>query len=315
MKLNRQEYSCYQFIFQQQYDFLSTAKTLEQVLQRLKDFIFILYTEDNNNNNNNNNNNIIPLILIDKNARELFNNVMHITLTDYDVNTVLRVLDKMRVYAKLKLRQHHAIPFTTIPEPFPLYRILADYYIGSEKENNNNNDTVILFALHARQRPEKYSIASFLRKHDLARSSTFYAYGEQIRMKLQLPHYHCTLLLACTDSMVALQKALTAFKVSYFTHFIKSNKHKNKNRNRKKKEEEDNYDNNYNTNNTNNNRLTEELFKRPKKPIAIPIIRSNTRYPILSSIEIVSLMLPDSIKGVRTTIDGIRPYTTGRMLL
>ena len=296
MKLNRQEYSCYQFIFQQQYDFLSTAKTLEQVLQRLKDFIFVLYTENNNNNNN-----IIPLILVDKNARELFNNVMHITLTDYDINTVLRVLDKrMHVYAKLKLRHHYAIPFTVIPEPFPLYRILADYYI-----ENNNNDTVILFALHARQREEKYSIASFLRKHDLARSSLFYSYGEQIRMKLQLPHYHCTLLLA-GDSMVALKKALTAFKVSHFTHIIRGNKHMNRNI--------DDVDNN-NNNNSNNSKLTKELFKRPKKPITIPIIRSNTRYPVLSSIEIVSLMLPDSIRGVRTTVDGIRPYTTGKMLL
>ncbi|MEM2857242.1 MAG: hypothetical protein QW416_09095 [Candidatus Nitrosocaldaceae archaeon] len=292
-------YSCYQIIFQQQYDFIQTAKTLEGVLQRINEFLFLLYAR---------NDTITPILLIEAEKRELFNNVMHITLVESSKVTILDLLKNMRIYAKLKLKQHYAIPFAIVPEPFPLYRILADYYYNydsssSNSSNNNsssttartttNTTTSILFALHARQRSERISIASYLRKHDLARTSTFYAYVDSIRQKLQSTHYHCTLLLSCTDSKVALLKALTAFKVQYFAYFIKSNN---------------------NLHSIEKQRLARELFARPKKPLAIPYIRNPIRYPILSSIELVSLMLPDSIKGIRTTIDGIRPYTTGTML-
>ncbi|MEM2857214.1 MAG: hypothetical protein QW416_08955 [Candidatus Nitrosocaldaceae archaeon] len=296
--------SCYQIIFQQQYDFIQTAKTLEGALQRVNEFIFLLYAR---------NDTITPILLIEAEKRELFNNVMHITLAEYNKEAVLDLLKSMRIYAKLKLKQHYAIPFAIVPEPFPLYRILADYYYNydssssnsSNSSNNNsssttartttNTTTSILFALHARQRSERISIASYLRKHDLARTSTFYAYADSIRQKLQSTHYHCTLLLSCTDSKIALLKALTAFKVQYFAYFLKSN-------------------NNNNLSPIEKQRLARELFARPKKPLTIPYIRNPVRYPVLSSIELVSLMLPDSVKGVRTTVDGIRPYTTGTML-
>ncbi|MEM2857251.1 MAG: hypothetical protein QW416_09140 [Candidatus Nitrosocaldaceae archaeon] len=298
------KYSCYQIIFQQQYDFIQTAKTLEGVLQRINEFLFLLYAR---------NDTITPILLIEGEKRELFNNVMHITLAEYSKDTILAILKSMRIYAKLRLKQHYAIPFTIVPEPFPLYRILADYYFNynnsnssSSNSNGNNNSinttntttantntTTLIFAIHARQRSERISIASYLRKHDLARSTTFYAYGEAIKQKLQSTHYHCTLLLSCNDSNVALLKALTAFKVQYFAYFIKSNN---------------------NLSPIDKQRLARELFARPKKPLAIPYVRNPIRYPVLSSIELVSLMLPDSIKGIRTTIDGIRPYTTGTML-
>ncbi|MEM2923929.1 MAG: hypothetical protein QW560_05930, partial [Candidatus Nitrosocaldus sp.] len=263
-------------------------------LQRINEFLFLLYAR---------NDTITPILLIEAEKRELFNNVMHITLVESSKVTILDLLKNMRIYAKLKLKQHYAIPFAIVPEPFPLYRILADYYYTAtpttattpttNTANANTNTTTLIFALHARQRSERISIASYLRKHDLARTPTFYAYGEAIKQKLQSTHYHCTLLLACTDSKVALLKALTAFKVQYFAYFIKSNN---------------------NLHSIEKQRLARELFARPKKPISIPYIRNPIRYPVLSSIELVSLMLPDSVRGVRTTIDGIRPFTTGTML-
>ncbi|MEM3092686.1 MAG: hypothetical protein QXI92_03190 [Candidatus Nitrosocaldus sp.] len=290
-------YSCYQIIFQQQYDFIQTAKTLEGVLQRVNEFLFLLYAR---------NDTITPILLIEAEKRELFNNVMHITLAEYSSKeAILEILKSMRIYAKLKLKQHYAIPFTIVPEPFPLYRILADYYYtatpttattpttNTANANANTNTTTLIFAIHAKQRSERTSIASYLRKHDLARSTIFYAYGEAIKQKLQSTHYHCTLLLACTDSKVALLKALTAFKVQYFAYFLKSNN---------------------NLHAIEKQRLARELFARPKKPLTIPYIRNPVRYPVLSSIELVSLMLPDSVERVRTTVDGIRPYTTGTML-
>lgn len=293
----KENYYCYQIIFKQEYNFLDTARTLEAVLQRVKDFLFLLVAKDT----------LLPILLIDSKDRELFNNVMHTTLTDTAKEPILELITRMPIYAKLRLRQHYAIPFTTVVEPFPLYRIAGDYYATSTStlatNNNNNNDNInininninnnthcpetILFALHARQHSERTSIASFLRKHDLKRTSIFYAYGDQIRQKLQLAHYHCTLLLA-TTSRLELEKGLTAFKVQHFTRMLKGNN------NRAMKEE---------------SRLLKELLREPKKPLW-----SNTRYPVLSSVELASLMLPDSIRGVRTTVDGIRPYTTGRML-
>lgn len=327
------KFSCYQFIFQQQYDFQIAARTLESVLQRLREFIFLLYSNPSDNS-------VIPVILIQPDTRELFNNVMHITLVPYPSDSIFYLLRQMNIYAELRLRQHYAIPFCSVPEPFPLYRILADYYYSypvtdththtattttteDEDEDRDNVDvdgvdvdtpalvpsssshsyssspssasssSVILFALHAKQRSERISIASFLRKHDLARTSTFYAYADQIRAKLQSAHYHCTLLLACSDSRTALQKALTAFRVSHFSYYIRSNN------SRSPPEKQ---------------RLMKKLLRRPKKPCSIPLLSNPARYPVLSSVEVVSLMLPDSVKGVRTAIDGIRPYTTGKML-
>lgn len=279
-------YYCYQIIFKQEYNFIETARTLESVLQRVKEFIFLLIAKDT----------LLPILLIDSKDKELFNNVMHITLADIDKSVVEEITIRIPIYAKLRLRQHYAIPFTTTLEPFPLYRIAGDYATVTPNTNTNNNSSssstrsteVILFALHTNQRQERVSIASYLRKHDLARTSIFYAYGEAMRQKLQSTHYHCTLLIA-SNSRITLDKALTAFKVQYFTHILKGNNNRSKDREK--------------------SRLLKELFKKPKKPLF-----GNKRYPVLSSIEVVSLMLPDSITGIRTTVDGIKPYTTGRIL-
>jgi hypothetical protein len=83
----------------------------------------------------------------------------------------------------------------------------------------------LAFFMHAYQRNERSSIASYLRKHDMRRTSIYYAYGDHIRQKLQLTHYHATLLLA-SNSKQALMKGLSAFKASYFTYSINSNNHR-----------------------------------------------------------------------------------------
>jgi hypothetical protein len=170
---------------------------------------------------------------------------------------------------------------------------LADYAYSSNSNNNNNNNSntttiPLAFFMHAYQRNERSSIASYLRKHDMRRTSIYYAYGDHIRQKLQLTHYHVTLLLA-SNSKQALMKGLSAFKASYFTYSINSNNHRHELLLKKQ-------------------RLYKHIFAKPKKPWL-----SNQRYTVLSQVELVSLMLPDSLM-LRLTVDGIRPYTTGVML-
>lgn len=291
-------YHCYKIIFRQEYNFIETAKTLEQVLQRIKEFIFMLLGRQDN---------LLPLLLIDSKDKELFNNVVHITLADgVDKHILEELATRTHIYAKLRLKQHYAIPFTITPEPFPLYRIVGDY---NSTYNNKSRDNIteitepvtatttnaIAFALHANQRQERASIASYLKKHDIARTSLFYACGEAIRHKLQSIHYHCTLLLIA-NSRLDVEKAMTAFKPTHFTYSLKSNNL------RSFRDRRSNVD-------WSKSKLLRELFKKPKKPLI-----GSSHYPILSSTELVSLMLPDSITGIRVLIDGIRPYTTGRIL-
>jgi hypothetical protein len=266
----------YQIIFQQGYEFVTASKMLELIIQRIQEFIFILYAKDK----------VYSIIIMDDRYKDLFNN-MQITLQEFELPDIF----SFPIYARLRFRQHYAIPFCLQAEPFPLYKVLADYAYSSSSNNNNNNNTTtttipLAFFMHAYQRNERSSIASYLRKHDMRRTSIYYAYGDHIRAKLQLTHYHVTLLLA-SNSKQALMKGLSAFKASYFTYSINSNNH----RHELKKQ-----------------RLYKKIFAKPKKPWF-----SNQRYTVLSHIELVSLMLPDSLM-LRLTVDGIRPYTTGVML-
>jgi hypothetical protein len=274
----------YQVIFQQGYEFITASKMLELIIQRIQEFIFILYAKDK----------VYSIIIMDDRYKDLFNN-MQITLQEFELPDIF----SFPIYARLRFKQHYAIPFCLQAEPFPLYKVLADYAYSSNnnsnnnsKDNSNNNNTLttttipLAFFMHAYQRNERSSIASYLRKHDMRRTSIYYAYGDHIRAKLQLTHYHATLLLA-SNSKQALMKGLSAFKASYFTYSINSNNH----RHELKKQ-----------------RLYKHIFAKPKKPWL-----SNQRYTVLSQVELVSLMLPDSLM-LRLMIDGIRPYTTGVML-
>jgi hypothetical protein len=264
----------YQIIFQQGYEFITASKILESIVQRLQEFIFILYSKDK----------VYAILVMDNRYKDLFNN-MQITLQEFELPDIF----SFPIYARLRFKQHYAIPFCLQAEPFPLYKILADYAYSSSNNNNTPPTTTIplAFFMHAYQRNERSSIASYLRKHDMRRTSIYYAYGDHIRQKLQLTHYHVTLLLA-SNSKQALMKGLSAFKASYFTYSINSNNHRHE---LLKKQ-----------------RLYKHIFAKPKKPWL-----SNQRYTVLSQVELVSLMLPDSLM-LRLMIDGIRPYTTGVML-
>jgi hypothetical protein len=269
----------YQIIFQQGYEFITASKMLELIMQRIQEFIFVLYAKDK----------VYSIIIMDDRYKDLFNN-MQITLQEFELS---KEVFTFPIYARLRFKQHYAIPFCLQAEPFPLYKVLADYAYSSNNSNNNNNNNTpptipLAFFMHAYQRNERSSIASYLRKHDIRRTSIYYAYGDHIRQKLQLTHYHATLLLA-SNSKQALMKGLSAFKASYFTYSINSNNHRHELLLKKQ-------------------RLYKHIFAKPKKPWL-----SNQRYTVLSHIELVSLMLPDSLM-LRLTVDGIRPYTTGVML-
>jgi len=266
-------------VFQQGYDFLIASKQLELIVQRMQEFIFILYSKDK----------VYAILVMDDRYKDLFNNIQ-ITLQEFKLDNIIF---ERYIFAKLKFRQHYAIPFVIQAEPFPLYKVLADYAYNSNNNNsnsnssgNNNNTIPLAFFMHAYQRNERASIASYLRKHDLKRTSTFYAYADHIRMKLQATHYHTTLLLA-SNSKEALMKGLSAFKTSYFTYISRTNNYKHE---------------------LEKQRLYKHIMHKPKKPLF-----GNQRYTVLSHTEVVSLMLPDSLM-LRLTIDGIRPYTTGMML-
>jgi len=267
-------YKAYQIIFQQGYDFITASKQLELLIQRIQEFIFILYSKDK----------VYALLLMDDRYKDLFNNI-EITLQEFKLDEDIFPF-QLPIYARLKFKQHYAIPFCLQPEPFPLYKVLADYAYSNSNSNNNNNTIPLVFFMHVYQRNEKSSIASYLRKHDLKRTSIFYAYADHIRQKLQATHYHTTLLLA-SNSKQALMKGLSAFKTAYFTHVTRSNNYRDE---------------------LNKQRLYRYVTNKPKKPFF-----SNQRYTVLSHTEVVSLMLPDSLL-LRLTVDGIRPYTTGIML-
>ena len=272
-------YKTYQLIFQQGYDFIIASKQLELIIQRIQEFIFILYSKDK----------VHAILLMDDRYKDLFNNI-EITLQEFkldDNKDIFPSLFQLPIYARLKFKQHYAIPFCLQPEPFPLYKVLADYAYSNNNNNNISSNTIPLaFFMHVYQRNEKSSIAGYLRKHDLKRTSIFYAYADHIRQKLQATHYHTTLLLA-SNSKEALMKGLSAFKTSYFTYRINSNNHRHE---------------------LEKQRLYKHIMKRPKRPLF-----SNQQYTVLSHTEVVSLMLPDSLM-LRLTVDGIRPYTTGIML-
>ena len=252
----------YQLIFQQGYDFFIASKQLEFIIQRIHEFIFMLYNKDR----------VYAILVMDDKYKDLFNNI-EITLQEFKLDNKIF---EQHIYARLKYKQHYAIPFCLQVEPFLLYKILADY-------TYSNNSVPLAFFMHVYQRNERSSIASYLRKHDIKRTSIYYAYTDQIRAKLQATHYHTTLLLA-SNSKDTLMKGLSAFKASYFTYIIRSNNHKHE---------------------LIEQMLYKHIIHKPKRPLF-----NNQQYTVLSNIEIVSLMLPE----VLLSIDGIRPYTTGAML-
>jgi len=176
----------YQIIFQQGYDFITVSRHLELIIQRIQEFIFVLYVKDK----------VYAVIVMDDRYKDLFNN-LQITLQEFESD---KNVFSLPIYTRMKFKHHYAIPFCIQIEPFPLYKVLADYAYGNNvgdadsnsisnpssigiSSKSNNNIPLTLF-IHVYQRNEKSSIASYLRKHDIKRTSVFYAYAGQMRAKL-----------------------------------------------------------------------------------------------------------------------------------
>jgi hypothetical protein len=252
---------------------MDTASQMEAVVQRMKEFLFIMYPKG-----------IVNAVLIcDEKYKDLFAN-LPITLEEI---TVDNAIFEQYIYAVLRRRLHYAIPFSQKPESFPMYKIMADV---SYAWNDTITAIPLVFVMHCLQHSERYSIASYLRKHEIEKKkdSIYYAYGDAIRLKAQMTHFYCTLIVG-SRSKELLQKGLTAFKQQYFSYMIKGNNHRSKPLEKQ--------------------RFYNAVIKKPRKPL---LFGKNT-YTVLSQVEVVSLMLPDSLM-LRLTIDGVRPYSTGEML-
>jgi hypothetical protein len=116
---------------------------LELIMQRIQEFIFILYAKDK----------VYSIIIMDDRYKDLFNNNMHITLQEFELSKEDDMIFSFPIYARLRFKQHYAIPFCLQAEPFPLYKVLADYAYSSSN-NNNNNNVLTLIAVYSNDRRE-----------------------------------------------------------------------------------------------------------------------------------------------------------------
>jgi hypothetical protein len=272
--IQNKNWKAYRFIFQQNYSFIDTVPHLEAIVQRMKEFLFIMYPKG-----------IVNAVLVcEERYKDLFAN-LPITLEEMTLDNAIY---EQYIYAVLRRKLHYAIPFTQQPESFPMYKIMADV---SYAWNDTTTSIPLVFIMHCLQHSERYNIASYLRKHEIEKKkdSIYYAYGDAIRLKAQMTHFYCTLMVGSKDKEL-LQKGLTAFKQQYFSYAVKSNNYPKCNRLEKL-------------------RFYNAVMRRPRKPL---LFGKNT-YTVLSQVEVVSLMLPDSLM-LRLTIDGVRPYSTGEML-
>ncbi len=282
----------YTLIFNNTYRFDETARSLEQVLLRLDEFIFILNNKDR----------LYPIIMLSNgNDVRLLYNIRHVTV-DNSNNLNIDLTYNYRYYALLKYKKNPAIPFTDIPEPSPIYRVLGSYYNNEDEANTvpngiipnptflnptfpttlptiNNTNTGCLVAIHAKHKSFTYTLSKYLRKHERLRSSIFYAYNDAMVGKLKSKHFIVKIVVA-SNSKEMIRKVIPAFKD--FNGIIKVND--------------------------------------PMKDKVFEVIVDKPRYSllhkdnILSHIELLSLMLPDNIDNLRTAIDGVRPYTTSDMI-
>jgi hypothetical protein len=192
----------YAIVFHDTYQFNDTANTLKYVIERIDELIFILYYKEPDI--------IKPIILIDEEYSRLFNNVMHITLREY--NDLLDL--DLNYKALLKLKKHYAIPFTDRLEPLALYRILADYKQIEEQD-------IAIFAMHIKAKDSRSNIALYLKKHEKIRDSIYHAYNDMIKHKLSAKHYLANIMIASNTNklfneiLVALKDMLIWKRVKY----------------------------------------------------------------------------------------------------
>ncbi len=324
-------------IFNNTYRFEEAARSLEQVLLRLDEFIFILNNKDR----------LYPIIMLSNgNDVRLLYNIRHVTVDSISSNNSnnssnnnnsnnnnnnnnnLNLTYNYKYYALLKYKKNPAIPFTDIPEPSPIYRVLGSYYsneddiilndtntvpnnpitnpTASSSNNDTNtipngiipnptntiptlpnptlptiNNTGCLVAIHAKHKSFTYKLGKYLRKHERLRSSIFYAYNDAMVRKLRSKHFIVKILVA-SNSKDMIRKVIPSFRD--FNGIIKVNDPMK-----------------------DPTKIFNEVINRPKYSF---LHKDN----ILSHIELLSLMLHDNIDNLRTTIDGVRPYTTSDMI-
>ncbi len=304
----------YMLIFNNTYRFEEAARSLEQVLLRLDEFIFILNNEDR----------LYPIIMLSNgNDVRLLYNIRHVTVDSISSNNSnnnsnsnnnnnnnnLNLTYNYKYYALLKYKNNPSIPFTDIPEPSPIYRVLGSYYNNEDdiilndtntmptlpnptlptintnnnpfNSSNSNTNTGCLVAIHAKHKSFTYKLGKYLRKHERLRSSIFYAYNDAMVRKLRSKHFIVKILVA-SNSKDMIRKVIPSFRD--FNGIIKVNDPMK-----------------------DPTRIFNEVINRPKYSF---LHKDN----ILSHIELLSLMLPDNIDNLRTTIDGVRPYTTSDMI-
>jgi hypothetical protein len=84
----------YQIIFQQGYEFITASKMLELIIQRIQEFIFVLYAKDK----------VYSIIIMDDRYKDLFNNNMHITLQEFELSKEDDMIFSFPIYARLRFK-------------------------------------------------------------------------------------------------------------------------------------------------------------------------------------------------------------------
>lgn len=88
----------------------------------------------------NNKDKLYPIIMLSNgNDVRLLYNIRHVTVDNSNSNNNLKIdlTYNYRYYALLKYK-NPAIPFTDIPEPSPIYRVLGSYYNNEDVLNDTN---------------------------------------------------------------------------------------------------------------------------------------------------------------------------------
>ncbi len=131
-----------------------------------------------------------------------------------------------------------------------------------------------LVIINAKHKQFNYKISSYYKKHEKVKDSIYYSHGLSIQQKLQCKHFITKMIITGNDKSI-INRALLAFRD--FSASIK---------------------------------LLNDLSYIISKPRYSILYKDN----ILSHIELLSLMLPDSIDNVRLNIDGVRPYSNSDMI-
>ncbi|MEM2857122.1 MAG: hypothetical protein QW776_06755 [Candidatus Nitrosocaldus sp.] len=226
----------YDVIFNDSYNFEEASKTFERVLLRVDKLAFIFEVEERIRN-----------ILLTDNIN-IFTSIRHITFQE-----TKPTIKRYKYYANLKYKKHFAIPFTITLEPSQIYNFV---------------DSNCLVVINAKYKQSNYAINKYWKKHEKARSSTFYAYNNMMLAKLQARHF-MTKIIVASNEKESIKRVLQAFR--------------------------------------------DFKIGKIKDKLDISLKRLFDKPNILSHVELLSLLLPSEV-NTNVTVDGIRPYTSGKII-